>query len=153
MDKNEIFEYVMNTPDNTNPAILRGMLDMLDSNENQTFIVDLYAPNGGSGDYSDAICNRTNAEMQEAFYSGKNIILFLHENLEQPDEVTIGMYISLYKAVQTINWDDFSKPMIREFWFLVDSDWLEDGEWGYICLEPGSLDSTMSAKSMNLIYY
>lgn len=28
-DKDEIFEYVMNNPENTNPAILRGMLDNL----------------------------------------------------------------------------------------------------------------------------
>ena len=30
-DKDEIFDYVMNTPDNTNPAILRGLLDDLNS--------------------------------------------------------------------------------------------------------------------------
>lgn len=43
MTKDEIIDYVLNSPENTNPNILKGMLDQLDSGsgESVTYIEDI----------------------------------------------------------------------------------------------------------------
>lgn len=38
MDKQDVFDYVMKTPDNTNPAILREMLDEVSSGGNPNYV-------------------------------------------------------------------------------------------------------------------
>ena len=66
--KNEIFDYVMNSPENTNPAVLGSMLNNLESggDTGDPLIVTF------SGEYGNS-CDKTFAEIKSAFESGRRV--------------------------------------------------------------------------------
>ena len=66
MGKEEIFNYVMETPGNTNPNVLRSLLD----NSSNKYIVTLTPT---SEDFSGTM-DKTVAEMTEAYNAGMQIV-------------------------------------------------------------------------------
>lgn len=67
MNKEKVMEYVMETPGNTNPNVLRSLLDSSDDNH---FIVTLTPT---AEDFSGTM-DKTVAEIYEAYQSGKRIV-------------------------------------------------------------------------------
>lgn len=68
MDKNDILDYVMNTPGNTNRAVLSGMLDsMSGSGGDEMLVVSITVTPAG------ATLDKTYIEIDEAYKSGKMI--------------------------------------------------------------------------------
>ena len=67
MTKEEIFDYVMESPENTNPAVLRSMLNELDGGFG-----------GGVLNITDTegTLDKTFGEIQEAFESGTPVIIY-----------------------------------------------------------------------------
>lgn len=65
MDKEKIISYVMNTPGNTNPAVLETLLD---ENDNNVFLVTLTLTSENGG-----IANKSNKEIYEALKVGKKV--------------------------------------------------------------------------------
>lgn len=68
--KDEIFEYVMNTPGNTNPGVLRSLLDGVESGG--AFVVTLNAANAADKSFAEIIA---------AYQAGKIPILVDSNNL------------------------------------------------------------------------
>ena len=66
----EVINYVMETPGNTNPNVLRGMLQNSSGGGNAAFYVTF----SGSTSESTAACDKTFAEVKEAYDAGKVII-------------------------------------------------------------------------------
>ena len=66
MDKEKIISYVMETPGNTNPNVLRSLLD--DGSSNNKFIVTLTLTSETGG-----ITDKSNKEIYEAIKAGKEI--------------------------------------------------------------------------------
>lgn len=72
MDKNDIIEYVMHTPHNTNRAVLGSMLDSMGSGGDEMLVVGLTAQ---TGNY-DFTTDKTYDEIAESIYNGNyNIVL------------------------------------------------------------------------------
>ena len=66
MTKEEIIDYVMQSPENTNPNVLRGILSKQQSDNKFWVTLTLTSEQGGIADY-------TNAEISEAFEAGKDV--------------------------------------------------------------------------------
>ena len=80
MTKEEIIEYVMETPENTNPNVLEGMLDEL-VNSSGGGSMPFYVTFSGDSSDSTAACDKTFAEVKEAYDAGKVIIIrYLNKN-------------------------------------------------------------------------
>lgn len=72
MNKNRIINYVMETPGNTNPAVLSTLLD--ENNSNKFFVtLTLTSDSGGTMD-------KSNAEITEAFNADKTIYFAINFN-------------------------------------------------------------------------
>ena len=72
-DKDEIFDYVMNNPENTNPAILRGMLDNLGGGSGSSgslFFVSIVVDDTDPDNPIFFTKSRTFGEIKEAAESG-----------------------------------------------------------------------------------
>lgn len=85
MDTQTVLKYVMNSPENTNPNVLKGMLDQLSGG------------GGGSSDFSTAEVT-VNANQQFEFYAplinDEHGYLGAYDNIN-PDEsetLTVGLY-------------------------------------------------------------
>lgn len=63
---NEIIDYVMQSPENTNPNVLRGILSRQQSDNKFWVTLTLTSEQGGIADH-------TNAEIGEAFEAGKDV--------------------------------------------------------------------------------
>ena len=69
MDKDKILDYVMNSPQNTNRAVLEGMLEGMGGGDNEPFVVTFSQPEFGGA----VIADKTYAEISEAFLQHKAI--------------------------------------------------------------------------------
>ena len=73
MDKNQILDYVMNSPGNTNRAVLSGMLDSITGNEVARFDVNV-TMDYQTDHYEVTGWDKTFEEIFEAYNSGKIIV-------------------------------------------------------------------------------
>lgn len=69
--KDDVFNYVMNSPENTNPAVLRSLLDNLEAPMQEKFIITITYDSLTSNFVGD----KTLDEVIAAYNSGKNIIV------------------------------------------------------------------------------
>lgn len=76
MTEEEIIDYVMNTPNNSNPAVLKGMLDSYggSSSDEIFWVTYTYDEEASSESKEVYTCDRTFQEIKEAFNNNKNVI-------------------------------------------------------------------------------
>lgn len=99
MDKDKILDYVMNSPENTNRAVLSSMLDSMSSgggNDESIFIIKgLYSGNTISNP------SKTFEEMLEAYNSGK-LLVFRYLNIpEEYGNQASWLYLDKYYQYDT----------------------------------------------------
>ena len=82
MGKEQVMDYVMNSPENTNPAILGNMLDSMDggSKVSDIFVVSGEATSPGTQQNPTILSNvsHTREEIYQAFIDGKMIFFNIH---------------------------------------------------------------------------
>lgn len=88
----EIFDYVMNSPENTNPAVLRSMLNSVRRGGGGALVVNITESKvEGNTVYT---CDKTAGEMAAALESGGIII----RRTEEQDGLTVYFYYPLSAA-------------------------------------------------------
>jgi len=89
MDKEQIIDYVMNSPANTNRAVLEGMLDEIGGGgTSEPLIVNFSVQNGYE------VLDKTWTEIDEAIMSGRNVYLDYPIGSERPHAYTpLGSYV------------------------------------------------------------
>ena len=99
MDKNDILNYVTETPGNTNRAVLSGMLDsMSGGGESEMFMVTI-TPDSHIGSVTSGTMDKTYDEIVEANESGKFIFAFIRiGNGGGPDARMIPLAYDGYSA-------------------------------------------------------
>lgn len=78
-DINDIFNYVMDTPDNTNPNVLRSMLNNLEEGGSGGGVLVVTCTRTGSPVPSSITADKTCKEIFDAYAAGTNVV-FLGAN-------------------------------------------------------------------------
>ena len=119
--KDEVFDYVMNSPEDTNPSVLRSLLDNLEAPMQEKFIITITYDSLTSNYVGD----KTLDEVIAAYNSGKNIIVgFSGDFSESPtqhlDECTcIIVSISLYEG-DIIGFGFFGNACLGDLYSSID---------------------------------
>ena len=96
MGKEQIIDYVMNSPANTNRAVLEGMLDEIGGGgTSEPLIVIPHFNTEDNGEY----LNKTWQELWDAYISGKQVLL-VHDT---SDEIGSNIYARELEAVENEN--------------------------------------------------
>ena len=128
MGKQEVIDYVMNSPANTNRAVLSGMLDDNSGSgtiqNNGFFIVHTTDYDTDEGDWSKI--DATFEEIQQALYSGQIPVLFVCAGREI-DRVYYFAYTNAYSPDVTNGYIEFrsygisgNTPYVREVSIFAD---------------------------------
>ena len=123
MGKQEVINYVMNTPHNTNPAILKQMLDEVDGGNN--FAVKLIQTE------SPRVADKSFNEILNALQSGKNVYAYFetdpdggHSVAVEYDNMPDRIYFTFIGAVvqaHTLNSYYFTTAVVE-----YDGTWFSD---------------------------
>ena len=95
MTKQNIIDYVMNTPHNTNKAVLSSMLNQLAESGGGIFVVTTSKPDGQQAHVLD----KTWEEMFTAANNGMLVIIREYASLDD-DVVDKGIYYSFIEAIE-----------------------------------------------------
>lgn len=90
--KEEIFDYVMNSPENTNPAVLRSLLDGIEGSKNEPFFIEL------SGSDEEPVLTASFSDIIAAINSGRVVYLKLNDFSDSYDLSFSNTYIGLTRV-------------------------------------------------------
>ena len=112
MDKQQIIDYVMNSPANTNPNVLGTMLDGIggDKNIHSVEVANLNAYRASSNEAYEVTSDKTFAELMEAYENGAVIVL-------QVKEQTGSNPYHIYSGIAGVNstFNEHSELVIDRF--------------------------------------
>lgn len=103
--KDEIFDYVMNSPEDTNPSVLRSMLNDLEAPMQEKFIITLTKEDWYEDPWTS---DKTFSEIKEAYEQNKQIFVYARNQLislsgvgfyrEEPHEFQFFTYCYSFKG-------------------------------------------------------
>lgn len=70
----EVFGYVMNSPENTNPSVLRSLLNNIEEKD-ENFLIEIELDGTEDLEYPTVTCDKTEEEITDAFENGKKVYI------------------------------------------------------------------------------
>lgn len=70
----EVFNYVMNSPENTNPSVLQSLLNNIEEKDG-IFLIEVELDGTDDREWPTPTCDKTAEEITDAFRSGKKVYI------------------------------------------------------------------------------